>query len=79
MFRIIQPNTHYVDAHGSLCKILRTKDSKVHYLRNGHVCIASMQRFQTDFEFTDRREVEQIWADIERAEHIKHLRAMRVA
>lgn len=50
MFRIIQPNTYYVDHHNSLCKITRTTSTTVHYQRNGHNCIASMMRFSTDFE-----------------------------
>lgn len=50
MFRIIQPGTYYVDAFGALCKITRTTPTTVHYQRNGHNCIASMMRFQSDFE-----------------------------
>ena len=79
MFRIILPSTYYVDINGSLCKILRTKSDTVHYQRNGHNCIASMMRFQHDFEFVDKAEVEQIWEDFETAAHITRLRAMRAA
>ncbi|USR61581.1 DUF4222 domain-containing protein [Lelliottia amnigena] len=77
MFRIIQPNSFYVDANGSLCKILRTKSDTVHYQRNGHNCIASMMRFQHDFEFVDGAELKQIWDDLETTAHIKSLRAMQ--
>ncbi|HBC6420781.1 TPA: DUF4222 domain-containing protein [Escherichia coli] len=31
MFRIIFPNTWYVDHHGTPCKILRSTHNKVHY------------------------------------------------
>lgn len=77
MFRVIPPKSFYVDTHGSLCKILRTTSTTVHYQRNGHNCIASMMRFQLDFEFVDGAELKQIWADIETAEHLKKLRAMQ--
>ena len=76
-FRMILPGTFYVDTNGSLCKILRTKSDTVHYQRNGHNCIASMMRFQHDFEFVDGAELKQIWDDIETAAHIKSLRAMQ--
>lgn len=79
MFRIIQPNTYYVDHHGSLCKITRTTFTTVHYQRNGHNCIASMMRFSTDFEWVEGAELKQIWDDIETAAHLKKLRAMRAA
>ena len=77
MFRIIQPNSFYVDTNGSLCKILRTKSDTVLYQRNGHNCIASMMRFQHDFEFVDGAELKQIWDDLETTAHIKSLRAMQ--
>lgn len=77
MFRVILPNSFYVDTHGSLCKILRTTSTTVHYQRNGHNCIASMMRFQLDFEYVDGAELKQICAEIETAEHIKRLRAMQ--
>lgn len=77
MFRVILPKSFYVDKSGSLCKILRTTSTTVHYQRNGHNCIASMMRFQSDFEYVDGAELKQIWADIETAEHLKKLRAMK--
>lgn len=79
MFRIIQPNTYYVDHHGIPCKILRTKLNVIHYLRNGRPCIASMDRFCMDFEPVSKEEVKRIAEEIETAEHIKKLRAMRAA
>ncbi|EPV5843377.1 DUF4222 domain-containing protein [Escherichia coli] len=77
MFRVILPNTYYVDHHNALCKILRTTSTTVHYQRNGHNCIASMMRFQLDFEYVDGAELKQIWADIETTEHLKKLRSMK--
>ncbi|HDS5385791.1 TPA: DUF4222 domain-containing protein, partial [Escherichia coli] len=41
MFRVIDPNTWYVDHHGTPCKILRSTHNKVHYIRKGRTCIAS--------------------------------------
>ena len=79
MFRIILPGSFYTDHHGHLCKILRTKSDTVHYQRNGHNCIASLMRFNADFEYVDGAELKQIWDDLETAHHIKQLRAMRVA
>ncbi|EKD7758625.1 DUF4222 domain-containing protein [Shigella sonnei] len=77
MFRLILPGSFYTDQHGSLCKILRTTSTTVHYQRNGHNCIASMMRFQSYFECVDGSELKQIWADIETADHLKKLRAMK--
>lgn len=77
MFRLILPGSFYVDKSGSLCKILRTTYTTVHYQRNGHNCIASMMRFSLDFEYVDGAELKQIWADIETADHLKKLRAMK--
>lgn len=77
MFMVILPNSFYVDTHGSLCKILRTTSTTVHYQRNGHNCIASMMRFSLGFEYVDGAELKQIWADIETADHLKKLRAMK--
>lgn len=79
MFRIIQPNTYYVDQSGSLCKILRTKSDTVHYIRNGRTCIASMGRFQNEFEPLTKAQAERIAEEIETAEHLKKLRAQRAA
>ncbi|MGG5836101.1 DUF4222 domain-containing protein [Huaxiibacter chinensis] len=77
MFRIIQSNTWFADLHGAPCKILRSTHEVIHYIRNGRTCIASMDRFQHDFEPINRFEAARIEEEIETAEHIKHLRAMR--
>lgn len=79
MFRIIQPGTYYVDHQGTPCKITSTTSDTVHYQRNGHNCIASMMRFQQDFEWVDAAELKQIWDDLETSAHLKKLRAMRAA
>ncbi|MCX9065113.1 DUF4222 domain-containing protein [Citrobacter portucalensis] len=79
MFRIIHPNTYYVDTNGTPCKITRTTSDTVHYQRNGHNCIASMGRFQHEFEPLTKAQAERIAEEIETAEHLKRLRAMRAA
>lgn len=79
MFRIILPNTWYADLHGAPCKIIRSTHEVIHYIRNGRTCIASMDRFQHDFEPISKFEAARIEAEIETAHHIKQLRAMRVA
>lgn len=79
MFRIIQPNTWYADPHGAPCKILRATHEVVHYIRNGRTCIASMGRFQHEFEPLTKAQAERIAEEIETAEHLKRLRAMRAA
>lgn len=77
MFRIIFPNTWYVDHHGTPCKILRSTHNKVHYIRKGRTCIASMFRFNHDFEPVNKADADRIAEEIETAEHIKKLRAIR--
>lgn len=77
MFRIIFPNTQYVDHHGTPCKILRSTHNKVHYIRKGRTCIASMFRFNHDFEPVNKADADRIAEEIETAEHIKKLRDMR--
>ncbi|EFM0154199.1 DUF4222 domain-containing protein [Escherichia coli] len=77
MFRIILSNTWIADLHGAPCKILRATHEVIHYIRNGRTCIASMDRFQHDFEPINKLEAARIEEEIETAEHIKHLRAMR--
>ncbi len=68
---------YYSDRHGAPCKILRSTHEVIHYIRNGRTCIASMDRFQHDFEPINKFEAARIEEEIETAEHIKHLRAMR--
>ena len=77
MFRIIQPNTWYADPHGAPCKILRATHEVIHYIRNGRTCIASMGRFNQDFEPLTKAQAERIAEEIETAEHIEKLRGMR--
>ena len=77
MFRIIFPNTWYVDHHGTPCKILRSTHNKVHYIRKGRTCIASMFRFNHDFEPVNKADADRIAEELETAEHIKKLRDMR--
>lgn len=79
MFRIIQPNTWYADLHGTPCKIIRATHEVIHYIRNGRTCIASMGRFQSEFEPLTKAQAERIAEEIETAEHLKRLRAMRAA
>lgn len=79
MFRIIQPNTWYADDFGAPCKILRATHEVIHYIRNGRICIASMGRFQNEFEPLTKAQAERIAEEIETAEHLKRLRAMRAA
>ncbi|EOX4718905.1 DUF4222 domain-containing protein [Enterobacter hormaechei] len=69
MFRIIQPNTWYADPHGAPCKILRATHEVIHYIRNGRTCIASMGRFQHEFEPLTKAQAERIAEEIETAEH----------
>ncbi|HGK4753997.1 TPA: DUF4222 domain-containing protein [Enterobacter cloacae] len=77
MFRIIQPNPWYADPHGAPCKILRATHDVIHYIRNGRTCIASMGRFNQDFEPLTKAQAERIAEEIETAEHIEKLRSMR--
>ncbi|MEP8871354.1 DUF4222 domain-containing protein [Enterobacter hormaechei] len=77
MFRIIQPNTWYADPHGAPCKILRATHEVIHYIRNGRTCIASMDRFQHEFEPLTKAQAERIAEEIATTEHIEKLRSMR--
>ncbi len=65
MFRIIFPNTWYVDHHGTPCKILRSTHNKVHYIRKGRTCIASMFRFNHDFEPVNKADADRISEQME--------------
>ncbi|MGQ7110545.1 DUF4222 domain-containing protein [Escherichia sp. TWPC-MK] len=67
MFRIIQPNTWYADPHGASCKILRATHEVIHYIRNGRTCIASIGRFQHEFEPLTKAQAERIAEEIETA------------
>jgi predicted ThiF/HesA family dinucleotide-utilizing enzyme len=69
---------YYSDRHGAPCKILRATHEVIHYIRNGH-CIASMGRFQREFEPLTKAQAARIAEEIETAEHLKNLRAQRAA
>ena len=79
MFRIILPGSWYADMVGEPCKIIRATHEVIHYIRNGRTCIASMGRFQAEFEPLTKAQAERIAEEIETAEHLKRLRAMRAA
>ena len=79
MFRIILPGSWYADLHGAPCKIIRSNHEVIHYIRNGRTCIASMGRFQNEFEPLTKAQAERIAEEIEIADHIKSLRAQRAA
>ncbi|WP_256258969.1 DUF4222 domain-containing protein [Citrobacter freundii] len=51
----------------------------VRYWRQGRINTASIYRFNNDFEHLDPHESAQIRAELETAEHLKRLRAMRAA
>ncbi|WP_436628764.1 DUF4222 domain-containing protein, partial [Enterobacter hormaechei] len=51
----------------------------IHYIRNGRTCIASIGRFQHEFEPLTKAQAERIAEEIETAEHLKKLRAQRAA
>ncbi|HBV2907950.1 DUF4222 domain-containing protein [Citrobacter freundii] len=79
MFRLILPGSFYADLHGAPCKIIRATHEVIHYIRNGRTCIASMGLFQSEFEPLTKAQAERIAEEIETAEHLKRLRAMRAA
>ncbi|MGX6612234.1 DUF4222 domain-containing protein [Enterobacter kobei] len=68
---------YYSDRHGAPCKILRATHEVINYIRNGRTCIASMGRFQHEFEPLTKAQAERIAEEIETAEHIEKLRSMR--
>ena len=65
----------FTPTHLSLA-ILRSTHNKVHYIRKGRTCIASMFRFNHDFEPVNKADADRIAEEIETAEHIKKLRDM---
>ncbi|MEY6620578.1 DUF4222 domain-containing protein [Enterobacter hormaechei] len=79
LFSFLMPGEYYSDRHGALCKILRATHEVIHYIRNGRTCIASMGRFQHEFEPLTKAQAERIAEEIETAEHLKKLRAQRAA
>ncbi|EOH2999938.1 DUF4222 domain-containing protein [Citrobacter freundii] len=56
--------------------MIRATHEVIHYIRNGRTCIASMGRFQQEFEPLTKAQAERIAEEIETAEHLKRLRAM---
>lgn len=79
LFSFLMHGEYYSDRHGAPCKILRATHGVIHYIRNGRTCIASMGRFQHEFEPLTKAQAERIAEEIETAEHLKKLRAQRAA
>ena len=79
MFKLIQRGQIFADSAGWPVIIHSTTSEVVRYWRQGRINTASIDRFNNDFEPLDLREAEQIRAELETSEHIKHLRAMRAA
>ena len=79
LFSFLISGDYYSDHHGAPCKIIRATHEVIHYIRNGRTCIASMGRFQHEFEPLTKAQAERIAEEIETAEHLKRLRAMRAA
>ncbi|WP_370607675.1 DUF4222 domain-containing protein [Citrobacter meridianamericanus] len=79
LFSFLISGDYYSDLHGEPCKIIRAIHEVIHYIRNGRNCIASMGRFQQEFEPLTKAQAERIAEEIETAEHLKCLRAMRAA
>ncbi|WP_337232143.1 DUF4222 domain-containing protein [Citrobacter portucalensis] len=79
MFKLIQRGQIFADSAGWPVIIHSTTSEVVRYWRQGRINTASIDRFNNDFEHLDHGEAEQIRAELETSEHIKHLRAMRAA
>ncbi|UTJ46633.1 DUF4222 domain-containing protein [Atlantibacter subterranea] len=79
MFQLIQRGQIYADHHGWPVIIHSSTTEVVRYWRQGRINTASIDRFNNDFEHLDHWEAEQIRAELETSDHIKHLRAMRAA
>lgn len=78
MFKLIQRGQIFADSAGWPVIIHSSTSEVIRYWRQGRINIASIDRFNQDFEPLDHREVEQIRAELETSEHIKRLRAMQV-
>nr|WP_262422022.1 DUF4222 domain-containing protein [Klebsiella grimontii] len=76
---MIQRGQIYADCHGWPVLIHSSDDKTIRYWCHGRINTASMDRFQNDFEPLSREEAHQIRAELEQSEHIKKLRAQRVA
>ncbi|PCD49646.1 DUF4222 domain-containing protein [Escherichia coli] len=57
--------------------ILQLSKSSIYSTKPGRTCIASMFRFNHDFEPVNKADADRIAEEIETAEHIKKLRAIR--
>ncbi|MDM4221803.1 DUF4222 domain-containing protein [Klebsiella pasteurii] len=79
MFKLIQRGQVFADCHGWPVIVAGSDAKLVRYWRHGRINTASMDRFQNDFEPLSREEAHQIRAELEQSEHIKKLRAQRVA
>lgn len=77
MFALIQRGQIYADQHGWPIIIHSCTSQIVRYWRQGRINTASIDRFNSDFEYLDFHEARKIRAELETSEHIKHLRAMR--
>ncbi len=78
MFQLIQRGQIYTDHSGWPVIIHNCTSEIVRYWRQGRINIASIDRFNIDFEHLDHREATQIRAELETSEHIKRLRTMQV-
>lgn len=77
MFQLIQLGQIYADHSGWPVIIHGCTSQIVRYWRQGRIDTASIDRFNNDFEHLDPHEAAQIRAELETAEHLKRLRAMR--
>ena len=77
MFPLIQRGQIYADQHNWPVIIHSVPSQVVSYWRQVRVNTASIDRFNSDFEPLEHHEAAQIRAELETAEHIKRLRAMK--
>lgn len=77
MFQLIQRGQIYADQHGWPVIIHSCTSQIIRYWRQGRINTASIDRFTNDFEHLNPHEAAQIRAELETAEHLKRLRAMR--
>ncbi|EEA8306298.1 DUF4222 domain-containing protein [Salmonella enterica subsp. enterica serovar Rubislaw] len=79
MFQLIQRGQIYADNAGWPVIIHSVTSEIVRYWRQGRINTASIDRFNQDFEPLTKAQAERIAEEIETAEHLKRLRAMRAA
>lgn len=77
MFQIIRRGQIYSDSSGWPIIIHSVTSEIVRYWRQGRINTASIDRFNSDFEYLDFHEARKIRAELETSEHIKSLRAMQ--